>query len=88
MKWVVYILRCGRGELYTGVTSNLGRRLVEHQTGIGGWFTSTSQPIELAYHETYSTKADATRREVQLKGWTRRKKLALIAGDLKALKQT
>lgn len=86
MNWFVYILHCSNGDLYTGLTPDLERRLSQHQSGRGGWFTKTTQPVQLVYHEQFSTKAEAVRREAQLKGWTRRKKLALIAGDLKALK--
>ena len=86
MKWCVYILRCGNGDLYTGVTSDLERRLQQHQSGRGGWFTKTTQPVELVYHEIYGSEDEAKRRETQLKGWSRRKKLTLIAGDREALK--
>ena len=86
MSWFVDILRCGNGELYTGVTSDLDRRLHQHQSARGGWFTKTTQPVELLYHEVYNSEDEAKQREVQLKGWSRRKKLALIAEDLNALK--
>lgn len=86
MRWYVYILRCGNGDLYTGMTTNLDRRLQEHQSGKGGWFTKTTQPVELLYHEVYDSENQASQREIQLKGWTRRKKLALISGNREALK--
>lgn len=87
MNWFVYILRCGNDDLYTGLTPDLERRLIQHQSGRGGWFTKTTQPVQLVYHEQFPTKAKAVRREAQLKGWTRRKKLALIAGERVALKK-
>ena len=87
MKWCVYILRCGNGAFYTGVTSDLERRLQQHQSGRGGWFTKTTQPVELLYHEVYDSEDTAKQRETQLKGWSRRKKLALIGGDQEALKK-
>ena len=86
MKWFVYILRCGNGDLYTGVTNDLERRLEQHQSGRGGWFTKTTQPVELLYHEVYDSEDTAKNRETQLKGWSRRKKFALIAGNRQALK--
>ena len=87
MFWFVYILRCGNGDLYTGLTTNLDRRLQEHQAGKGGWFTKTTQPVELMYREMFQTRDKAEKREGQIKGWSRRKKLALISGDRKALKE-
>ena len=87
MKWFVYILRCGNGDLYTGITNNLERRFVQHQSGRGGWFTKTTQPVEFLYHEVYNSEDEAKQRETQLKGWSRKKKLALISGDRVALKR-
>ena len=87
MPWFIYILRCGNGDLYTGLTTNLERRLHEHQSGKGGWFTKTTQPVKLVYHEIYDSRDEARQRDTQLKGWSRRKKLALIAGDQVALKK-
>ncbi len=78
MAWFVYVLQCHNDELYTGVTTRLERRLQEHQCGEGGKFTRTFRPVELIYTEHSSTEHEAKRREVQLKGWSRRKKLALI----------
>ena len=86
MTWFVYLLQCGDGRLYTGFTNNLERRLAEHQQGRGGRFTKGVQLVELLYQEAFSTQLEAKSREQQLKGWTREKKLALIAGDLHALK--
>ena len=84
--WYVYILRCGNGDLYTGATTNLERRVREHQSKIGGRFTKSFQPIELVYSKPATTESEAKRREAQLKTWSRTKKLALIAGDREALK--
>lgn len=85
--WSVYILACEGGEFYTGMTANLPRRLEEHKAGQGGRFTKISRPVELLYEERFSAEEEAKRREAQLKGWSQRKKLALIAGDQEALKR-
>ena len=87
MPWFVYILRCGNGDLYTGMTDDRERRIAQHQSGRGGWFTKTTQPVELVYHEIYDSEDHAKQREMQLKGWSRKKKLALIGGDQAALKR-
>ena len=86
MTWQLYILQCGNGVLYTGITEDLDRRVKEHRSGIGGRFTRMTQSIELVYHETLQNEQEAHHRERQIKTWSRRKKLALIAGDLQALK--
>jgi predicted GIY-YIG superfamily endonuclease len=83
----VYILRCSDRSYYVGSTTNLEARLQEHQNGKGGSFTSRRRPIELVYSERFLDRQHAIEREQQLKGWTVRKKEALIRGDLKTLKR-
>ena len=85
-RWCVYILQCADGALYTGMTSNLRRRYQEHLSSTSH-YTGYNPPRRIAYTEYVRTRPDAARRERQLKGWTRRKKLALIAGDLGLLKR-
>ena len=80
MPWFIYILRCGNGVLYTGSTTDLQRRLTEHQAKKGGRFTASHQPVELIYAEEHPDRSRAVRREREIQGWTRRQKLALIAG--------
>jgi putative endonuclease len=81
------MLRCGNGDVYTGVTTDLERRFREHRSGIGGRFTRAFQPVELVYSERAPTETEAKRREAQLKSWSRSKKLALIAGERNTLKR-
>jgi predicted GIY-YIG superfamily endonuclease len=85
--WYVYILECKNGALYTGITNNLERRVKEHYRGKGGRFTQSFKVNKLLYSKIYPTKFQALKRETQIKGWTRRKKLALIKGDLELLKK-
>ncbi|RKY30037.1 MAG: GIY-YIG nuclease family protein [Candidatus Omnitrophota bacterium] len=66
---------------------NLERRIKEHRRGKGGKFTRSFKVHNLLYYESYPTKSQALRRETQIKGWTRRKKFALIKGDLELLKR-
>ena len=84
--WYVYILECQDGSLYTGTTNDLERRFKEHRKGTAH-YTSYNPPKNIVYTEHFSTKSEVLKREAQLKGWTRRKKLALIAGDRLRLKQ-
>lgn len=86
MRWV-YILRCCDGSLYVGQTQDVEQRVRTHNDGRGARFTSTRRPVALAYSEGYQTEIEAIARERQLKGWARRKKEALVAGDLVLLKK-
>ena len=85
--WFVYILRCADGSLYIGETRDLERRVAKHADGSASAFTAARRPIVLVHFEALPDQASALRRERQLKGWTRVKKEALIAGDLDGLKR-
>ena len=80
-----YILRCANGSYYTGSTRHLSRRLQEHADGIGSKHTRRYAPVELLYYETYERIDWAYYREQQIKGWSRKKKEALMRGDYDAL---
>lgn len=84
----VYILRTSNNNLYIGQTSNLEQRLVEHKQTKGAKFLKDNgKSFEVVYTETYPTQLEVMRREKQLKGWTRAKKEALIAGNASLLKK-
>lgn len=76
--WYVYILECEDGSFYTGITSNLERRLKEHRQGKGGFYTRSFKALDIVHQEEYPTRQEALRREAQIKSWTRKRKLALI----------
>lgn len=78
MAWVVYMLRCGDGSLYTGCTNDLSRRLEAHRSGKGAKYTRSRPPVALAYLEAAADRSAALRREAAIKQLTRRQKLALI----------
>ena len=78
----VYILASDTRELYVGITNNLYRRLFEHRKGLDPWGHAFRHGAgRLVRVEAAGEARDAIRREKQLKGWTRRKKLALIEAD-------
>ncbi len=85
--WFVYIIECSDGRFYTGVTGNVEKRFLRHKSGQGGRFTKTFGVEKMLYREKFSSLGDALKREAQLKGWTKRKKLALIRGKLDLLKK-
>ena len=78
MPWYVYILRCGDGSLYTGITDNIPRRLASHQAGRGAKYTRGRGPLKLVYQEEVSDKPAALRREYQIKRLSRLEKERLI----------
>jgi predicted GIY-YIG superfamily endonuclease len=77
----VYILKCADGSYYTGSTTNLERRMAQHQVGFFKGYTSTRLPVELVWCEDFPTEHAAFLCERQIKGWSRAKKEALIRGD-------
>ena len=74
----VYILRCGDGSLYTGITTDVEKRLEAHRSGKGAKYTRGRGPLELVYSEVCPTHSDALKREAAIKGLTRPEKLKLI----------
>ena len=82
----VYILRCGDGSLYVGLTEDLLGRVDAHTQGHACSFTATRMPVLLVYSEEYHSIVEARMRERQLKHWSRAKKEALIVGDIDRLK--
>ena len=78
-RYYVYILTSKENTaLYVGVTNDLRRRLIEHKNELADGFTKRYHLHKLVYYEEYSEINDAISREKQLKGWSRRKKNALI----------
>ena len=78
MAWYVYMLRCGDGSLYTGSTTDVERRLREHQGGTGARYTRSRPPVTLAYTEEAPDRSAAQRREAAIKKLPRAQKLKLI----------
>ena len=76
--WYLYILRCGDGTLYTGITTDVEKRLEAHRAGKGAKYTRGRGPLELVYREECGTHSDALKRELEIKGLTREEKQKLI----------
>ena len=77
----VYILRCADGSYYVGHTDQLETREAQHNSGeLGGW-TKGRRPVRLLWSEPFSSRDDAFAAERRIKGWSRAKKEALMAGD-------
>ena len=75
--WKLYILRCGDGSLYTGITDDLERRLCAHRAGKGAKYTRGRGPLILRYTETCENHSSALRREIAVKKLKKEEKVAL-----------
>ena len=80
MPWFVYIARCRDGTLYTGVTTDVARRLAAHNAGRGARYTRSRSPVALAHVEPAADRGAALRREHEIKGMTREMKMAVGTG--------
>lgn len=76
--WYLYILRCKDDTLYTGITTDVEKRLEAHRTGKGAKYTRGRSPLELVYRESCGSHSDALKREHQVKMLTREEKQNLI----------
>ena len=78
MSWYVYMLRCGDGTLYTGITDDVDKRLAAHRSGKGAKYTRGRGPLELVHTEELADKSTALKREIQIKKLPRPEKLKLL----------
>jgi predicted GIY-YIG superfamily endonuclease len=76
--YFVYLIECGDKSIYTGITTDLTRRLEEHKNGIGGRYTRSRKIIRILYSEKHPNRSAALKREAYIKSWSRAKKLDLI----------
>lgn len=76
--WKLYMLRCGDGSLYTGITTDVEKRLEAHRSGKGAKYTRGRGPLELVYREECGDHSAALKRELEIKGLTRDEKMKLI----------
>lgn len=81
MSFWAYILLCADGSYYTGHTDDLERRLGEHHTGQVAGYTATRRPVTLLFSEEFATREAALAAERRIKGWSRKKKEAMMRGD-------
>ncbi|MEI7784711.1 MAG: GIY-YIG nuclease family protein, partial [Betaproteobacteria bacterium] len=77
----VYLLQCADGSYYVGHTDDLARRVAQHEAGEMPGYTHTRRPVKLVWQQEVATRDEALTAELQIKGWSRAKKQALIAGD-------
>ena len=80
-EWTVYILRCKDNSLYTGITTDVERRLEEHNNNnqLGARYTRARRPVVLVYQERLASRSEAARREAQIKQLSRAEKELLVS---------
>ena len=80
MDWHVYIVKCSDESLYTGITTDIDRRIIEHNTNgkLGAKSLRGKRPVKLIYSESYDTQSEARKREAAIKHWKRKYKLKLV----------
>jgi len=78
-RWLVYLLRCSDGSLYTGITNDLPKRLKVHAAGKASKYTRSRLPVKLVYSELKRTKSAALKREAAIKKLRRAEKDRLVA---------
>ncbi len=85
--WYVYLLECSDGSVYTGITTDLQRRLKQHQAGQGSAYTRAKGPVRFLFRERHPTRSSALRREAQIKKLTPQNKRKLSrAGIARAVR--
>ncbi|HTN13990.1 MAG TPA: GIY-YIG nuclease family protein [Sphingomonadaceae bacterium] len=87
MEFFAYLLRCNDGSYYAGHTDDLEVRVAQHQAGALAGYTAGRGPVTLVWSESFPSRDDAFAAERRIKGWSRAKKEALIAGDWEKLRQ-
>lgn len=78
MSWFVYILSCKDKSLYTGITTDCTRRLLQHNKGTGAKYTRARLPVTMVYQEIADCRSTATKREIAIKKLSRQQKQELI----------
>jgi putative endonuclease len=76
--YFLYLLQCFDGTIYTGITTNVERRFLEHKNKKGGHYTASHKAEKIIYTEQLATRSKALKREAEIKSWRRDKKLTLL----------
>ena len=79
-QWHLYLIRCGDGSLYTGITTDVARRLADHRDGKGAKYLLGRKPLQVVFHQLIGERALAQRVEHRVKRLSKREKEALVQG--------
>jgi putative endonuclease len=81
MTYYLYIARCNDNSFYTGITWNINKRIDEHNRRTKSCLQKNKVPVKLVYSERFKNRRDAAKREREIKGWSRKKKIKLINSE-------
>ena len=81
MSWYLYVVKCRDESLYTGITTDIPRRIKEHNSKKGAFYTMNKTPVKLVYQETMPNQSEARKREASIKRLTRKEKIELIGSE-------
>jgi predicted GIY-YIG superfamily endonuclease len=81
MSFWVYMLQCADRSFYVGHTDELEKRVLQHERAECGGYTSTRRPVRVVFTQEFASREEALATELQIKGWSRKKKEALVQGD-------
>jgi len=84
-RWCLYILRCKSGQLYTGISTDVARRLTEHEAGKGAKYLRGKTPLKLLYQQCIGSHSDALKAEIKMKKLSKQAKEALVAQSTQAI---
>lgn len=76
--YFVYLLECADRSIYTGITTDIARRLEEHTEGVASKYTRSRGVVKMLYTEEYEDRSAASKREIEIKKWPRHKKIELV----------
>lgn len=81
--WNVYMVRCSDDSLYTGIATDVARRMIEHNTNdvLAARYTRARRPVMLVYQEKHDTRSAASKREYEIKQMGKKEKLILIGAE-------
>jgi len=83
MPWFLYIVQCHDKTLYTGITTDISRRLKEHNAKKGAFYTKNKTPVKLVHQENMASQSQARKREAAIKRLTRQEKIELINSEFR-----
>ncbi len=78
--WTLYVAECSDGSYYTGIAKDVGKRIEAHNAGKGAKYTSTHGPVKLVFQEPQASYSAALRREFQVKGLSKERKVRFVQG--------
>ena len=84
-RWYLYIVKCKDSSYYTGITTNIKRRISEHNNKLGAKSLFGKLPVLLVYKEQFEDQTEAARREKEIKDWNHAKKRSLIASSARGV---